>query len=169
MSLNDSALNKMTGGKWILPETYRQIVDVLPILTMDIQVMNCNGAILQVRRAQEPLKGEWWTPGGRMYKGETMLEACQRILWQELNIAPGDVARVQFKGVLPFENDRSAWNTPAHTMSVVLDAILANHFEASQIKLDTTSSDWRWSHCMDKHPKFNVVPTYTVLKDQEAA
>ena len=141
----------------------------MPILTMDIQILSQSGQILQVRRAQEPLKGEWWTPGGRMYKGETMLEASQRILWQELNIAPGDVAKVQFKGVLPFENDKSAWNTPAHTLSVVLDVLLASHFEDSQIKLDSTSTNWRWAHIMDKHPECSVVPTYTVLKDKEAS
>lgn len=167
MSLSDTAVSKLTGGKWIMPETYRQIVDTMPILTMDVQIMGPNGQLLQVRRAQEPLKGEWWTPGGRIYKGETMLEACHRIMWQELNIAPGDVAKVQFKGVMPFENDKSAWNTPAHTLSVVLDVLLSDTFEDSQIRLDETSLDWRWAHIMDRHPKFIVIPTYTVLKDKE--
>jgi len=148
-------------------EQYAQMVEALPILTMDINVLSANGQILQVQRRDEPLAGEWWTPGGRIRKGEDMVPACHRILKQELGIAPELVKLIQFKGVLPFKHYKSAWGTDAHTVSLVLDVLLAEDFKDEMIRLDETSLAWRWAHILDKHPKWEVIRTFTNLKGGE--
>ena len=51
------------------------------------------GSVLLVRRASEPLKGEWSIPGGLVELGEKLAEAVKREVLEEtaLHIEPGDV------------------------------------------------------------------------------
>jgi mutator protein MutT len=52
-----------------------------------------NGRVLLVRRATEPLKGEWSIPGGLVELGETLVEAVRREVLEEtgLVVEPGEV------------------------------------------------------------------------------
>jgi colanic acid biosynthesis protein WcaH len=50
-------------------------------------VLEHNDAVLLARRTNEPVKGEWFWPGGRLYKGEELSAAADRIAREELNIA----------------------------------------------------------------------------------
>lgn len=53
---------------------YDQIVSLMPIVCVDVAIVN-KGSILLVKRRDEPMPGHWWLPGGRLFKGET-LDAC---------------------------------------------------------------------------------------------
>jgi 8-oxo-dGTP diphosphatase len=55
-----------------------------------------NGRVLLVRRAQEPLKGEWSLPGGAVEVGETLREAIRREVQEEthLDVEVGPVVEV---------------------------------------------------------------------------
>ena len=53
---------------------YRQIVDVLPILCVDLIIIK-NGKYLLVKRKNKPFKGIYWSPGGRVLKGEKITRA----------------------------------------------------------------------------------------------
>ena len=53
---------------------YDKILESIPIVCVDVAIQH-NEHILLIKRLQEPAKGEWWLPGGRLYKGED-LEAC---------------------------------------------------------------------------------------------
>ena len=52
-----------------------------------------NGRVLLVRRASEPLKGEWSIPGGLVELGEKLVDAVKREVLEEtgLVIEPGEV------------------------------------------------------------------------------
>jgi 8-oxo-dGTP diphosphatase len=50
---------------------------------------------LLIRRAQEPLRGEWSLPGGAVELGETLGEAIQREVLEETGLAIEPVAVVQ--------------------------------------------------------------------------
>ena len=52
--------------------------------------------VLLVRRAQEPLKGEWSLPGGALELGETLQEGVVREVLEEtgLIVAPGGVIEI---------------------------------------------------------------------------
>ena len=41
---------------------------------------------LLVQRATEPVKGVWWLPGGRIYKGETFFDAAIRKTKEETGL-----------------------------------------------------------------------------------
>jgi 8-oxo-dGTP diphosphatase len=46
-----------------------------------------DSAVLLIRRAQEPLKGEWSLPGGVVELGETLEEAIRREVLEETGLA----------------------------------------------------------------------------------
>lgn len=58
----------------------------------------CNGQILLGRRTNEPLKGRWFTPVGRIHKNESWQAALQRIALAELCLSVGDGGHFELMG-----------------------------------------------------------------------
>jgi len=56
---------------------YEIIVDSIPIASVEA-VISKDDSLLFLRRQNSPAKGEWWFPGGRIRKGETLEEALYR-------------------------------------------------------------------------------------------
>ena len=71
--------------EYIDKQTWKSIVDSMPIPSVDILVM-CSDGILLGKRTNKPAKGEWFVPGGRIQKGEPLREAVHRIAEEELGI-----------------------------------------------------------------------------------
>lgn len=59
-------------------------------------VVLVDGQVVLVRRAHEPLKGQWNLPGGGVELGETLREACAREVREEtgLDVEVGPVVEV---------------------------------------------------------------------------
>jgi ADP-ribose pyrophosphatase YjhB (NUDIX family) len=91
-----------------------------------------------LKRGQEPLKGEWWPPGGRVLIGERLIDAALRKLSEEINIAAP--SGLKMLGVYEDFFDRSAFsNNKYHTVSVVFSL---NILTVSNLKVDKTSDGW---------------------------
>lgn len=58
----------------IPPKQYAYILANMPIICVDVAIF-FEGKVLLVKRNNEPAKGEWWFPGGRLFKNES-LETC---------------------------------------------------------------------------------------------
>jgi ADP-ribose pyrophosphatase YjhB (NUDIX family) len=67
----------LEGGKRDYPD--RPVVGVGAVVLVD-------GKVVLVRRAHEPLKGEWNLPGGGVEVGETLREACAREVREETGL-----------------------------------------------------------------------------------
>jgi colanic acid biosynthesis protein WcaH len=74
---------------------YKQIVQTMPVLCVDIVIIQ-DSKILVVKRRNNPLKGVYFTPGGRIYRGETIEEAVRRKAKEELNIELEFIERISF-------------------------------------------------------------------------
>lgn len=65
-------------------DEYRVIVKNVPIVSVDLLVHHKGGLVLGKRR-NEPVKGEWFIPGGTVLKGERLTQAVHRVANQEIN------------------------------------------------------------------------------------
>jgi colanic acid biosynthesis protein WcaH len=73
----------------IIPEDiYSHIVCLMPIPCVDIIVEDERGRVLLIKRADEPAKGQWWFPGGRIHYLETRTQAVVRKLREECELEP---------------------------------------------------------------------------------
>lgn len=70
---------------WIPDDEWEVIVDSVPIVSVDLIVTHDGGVVLG-RRTNEPAKGTWFVPGGRLQKGERFEAAVHRLAEQELGI-----------------------------------------------------------------------------------
>lgn len=69
-----------------IPEdTFSEFVRVMPQICVEIVVSTEDG-ILLAKRANKPVRGEWFWPGSRLYKGERLEDAAHRIASEELGI-----------------------------------------------------------------------------------
>lgn len=57
-----------------------------PILGVGAVIWNDKGEIVLIRRGQEPRRGEWSIPGGRVEWGETLVEAVLREVREETGL-----------------------------------------------------------------------------------
>jgi len=122
---------------------YNEILSNLPILCVDIIIMNNMGQYLLVKRANEPLKNEWWIVGGRVKKGETIKDAAIRKVWEELSLQINDLEPIGiYEGF--FEKSNQNISGGVHTVSVVF--VTKVHHESKQIDLDDQSLDWKYSN-----------------------
>ncbi len=64
---------------------YELIVDVLPISSVEAVILK-DDKLLFLRRKNNPVKGQWWFPGGRIRKGETLREALIREVKEETGL-----------------------------------------------------------------------------------
>jgi ADP-ribose pyrophosphatase YjhB (NUDIX family) len=71
-------------------ELYRQILAVMPIVCVDLLVIDIDGRLLLLQRRDEPARGRWWFPGGRVHLGETRAEAAVRKLNEECGLCPDE-------------------------------------------------------------------------------
>lgn len=76
--------SKAEDGK-IPSEFYASIVDVLPIASVEA-VISKGDSYLFLRRKNSPVKGQWWFPGGRVRKGETLAETLYREVKEETGL-----------------------------------------------------------------------------------
>jgi colanic acid biosynthesis protein WcaH len=70
---------------WIPDEEWATIVRNVPIVSVDLLVRTPEGVLL-VERTNRPAKGEWFVPGGRVHKGERLVEAVHRVAREELGV-----------------------------------------------------------------------------------
>jgi colanic acid biosynthesis protein WcaH len=74
------------GPIFIPDDEYQRIRQQMPIPCVDLLVLKPSCEILLVQRTNEPARGWWWLPGGRVAFGETRAEATLRKLREECNL-----------------------------------------------------------------------------------
>ena len=70
---------------WIPEEEWATVVRSVPIVSVDLLV-RAPGGVLLVERTNRPARGEWFVPGGRVHKGERLVEAVTRVAREELGV-----------------------------------------------------------------------------------
>lgn len=70
---------------WIPESVWEDIVRHVPIVSVDLVVHTPDGVVLG-KRANQPAKGEWFVPGGRIHKRERLTDAVDRLVTEELGV-----------------------------------------------------------------------------------
>lgn len=115
---------------------YQEIRARLPITCVDLLLVHENRYLL-LKRLHSPAKDQWWFPGGRIFKGETIAEACRRKGREELglDLETGDIISVEesiFRDEDPI----------IHTINVVVKVSMKN--VPQKIVLDHTHAEYAW-------------------------
>ena len=85
-------------GQWLAPEDFDDVVRLTPLVAIDLIVRSPEGRILVGRRTNEPAKGSFFVPGGRITKNETLAAAFRRISLAELGVEKR-IGEARFVGV----------------------------------------------------------------------
>ena len=64
-------------------DEWRTIVANVPLVSVDL-VIEHDGGVLLGKRENDPAKGEWFVPGGTVFKNERRIEAVHRVAEEEL-------------------------------------------------------------------------------------
>ena len=70
---------------WVPDEFYGRIMGSVPIVCVDLVIIRDTEFLLG-KRKNEPEKGQWFVPGGRVMKGEKLLDAVIRKTKEEVGL-----------------------------------------------------------------------------------
>jgi len=137
----------------ILPaDRFRALTKVLPILCVDVIVLDGRGRILLIKRLREPMKGRWWVIGGRVDKGEMLRKAARRKVLEETGVEVEILGPVGYYESLREKTDQGN-GFRRHSVSVVF---LAKIKSAPRVELDGQSASWKMSKTLPR--EFRIVP-----------
>ncbi|OGZ01788.1 MAG: hypothetical protein A2946_03990 [Candidatus Liptonbacteria bacterium RIFCSPLOWO2_01_FULL_53_13] len=123
-----------------IPEAfYKNICAAIPIFCVDIVAEDSYGRFILVRRKNNPARGAWWVPGGRVHKNERVAHAAVRKLKEETGLK-GTFKRIL--GFYEFFSKKGPYKgIDVHTPIAVC---LVQVHGALRIRLDEQSEGFRW-------------------------
>lgn len=123
-------------------EIFTTIVDKTPLISIDFIVKNDSGEVLLGKRLNAPARGYWFTPGGRIYKNETMADAFKRIAHDELGIDTS-IEHASFIGTFEHFYNDSVFGDHISTHYVVLAYTLQHSTFTSLIHDQHNAYHWQ--------------------------
>ena len=121
--------------------TFKTVVESTPLVSIDLCLV-FEGQLLMGLRQNEPLKGEWFTPGGRLLKNERWQDGLVRIARTELglSVTPDDF---ELMGVWDHFYENSAVDKFISTHYVNLPHV--RYLESQpELSLDPQHATVRW-------------------------
>lgn len=124
------------------PNTFKSIVENAPLVSIDICLVY-EGKILLGRRNNQPLKGEWFTPGGRIFKNEPWQECLGRVARSEIGLVIEDIASFRLMGVWDhfYENSVTDEKVSTHYVNLPHYCLLT---EMPELSIDQQHDDLSW-------------------------
>jgi colanic acid biosynthesis protein WcaH len=126
--------------EFIPEETFGACLDALPQVCVEV-LLERDGEVLVARRTNEPAKGEWFWPGGRLYKGEELPAAARRIAREELGV---DVELVDRIGVYSHFWDSSSVSGADSRHTVNIAYLVRRTDPEAAVELDEQHDDYRF-------------------------
>ncbi|WP_136592339.1 GDP-mannose mannosyl hydrolase [Salinigranum halophilum] len=116
-----------TDERWIEGEAWETIVANVPLVSVDLIVRHDGGVVLG-KRTNEPAKGEWFVPGGVVFKNESLTDAVHRVARDELGC---DVTIVESLGAFEHFFDTSE-----------VDGVETKHYLANAFVVDPDTEEF---------------------------
>ena len=148
-SSNIKALTTTTEEQKLLPPAiYGQLVRSSVVCCVDCLIVRSSpisgeNECLLVERNSQPVRGVWWLPGGRLFRGETFFDAAIRKTREETGLS--GARPIQILGFWNTFFPTSNWDTEEQQGSqTVQPVVLVELTEGSEVLLDDTSERYRW-------------------------
>ncbi len=125
---------------------FSKLIEIAPLIAIDLVIENCNHEFLLGRRVNEPARGSWFVPGGRIFKGERLRDAYDRILRGELGLTVG--ARPSFLGLYDHHYANS-YVSPSVSTHYVVAAVKVRVGEDWPVPPAPQHDVWRWASVED--------------------
>lgn len=117
---------------------YIKIQQVLPILCVDL-VMIYQARCLLLRRLNHPAKDQWWLPGGRVLKNETIKDATVRKAREEVGL------NGRFNGILSVEESffpcLDGMLCDVHTVNICCHIVVD---DIAGMNVDSAHNGYQW-------------------------
>jgi len=123
-------------------QTFKIIIENTPLVSIDLCIV-CDRKILLGKRNNEPLKGEWFTPGGRIFKNETWQCALLRIVEVELGLSGIALESLSLMGIWDHFYNNSVVDRGISTHYVNLPHY-AEFQSKPEITLDDQHGEFQW-------------------------
>jgi colanic acid biosynthesis protein WcaH len=129
-----------THDEYIPEDLFAEFTARMPELCVEV-ILDTDEGVLLAKRTNKPARGEWFWPGGRLYKGEKLESAARRVAREELGI---EVEIEERLGVYThlWETSAVAGEASRHTVNVAFRATPAN--PGFEIELDAQHDDHRF-------------------------
>ena len=123
----------------MIPEKiYSKIHALMPIACVDLVVWR-EGQVLVLKRKDEPLRGGWFVPGGRVLRDEHLSYACARIVRDEACLESGFPRFVGYDETM-FDTDPFHHGKGTHTVNLIFAVPGAD----GRVKLSSRHSAYQW-------------------------
>lgn len=117
---------------------FTKIHKLMPIPCLDLVIVR-NGKILLIKRDREPAKGQYWLPGGRIFRGESLVDTAKRIAKNEVGLSVSKLEHIGI-GNLLFKEDPFGHGCGTHTVSFIYKC----HATKGTPSLDKLHTDYIW-------------------------
>jgi colanic acid biosynthesis protein WcaH len=149
----------MKNAGWLQDSDFVSAVGALPLVSIDLVLVNPEGELLLGLRRNAPARHWWFTPGGRVRKHEPFAACMERIAASELGLPSTLLKDARLMGVWDHFYDDSAFSPDVSTHYVNLPHCLQlqKPLDASTLPLDQHTA-WRWQNAQaaavaeDVHP-----------------
>ncbi|WP_345740539.1 VanZ family protein [Hydrogenophaga aromaticivorans] len=138
-------------GGFLPRAQFQRAVAALPLVSVDWVLTNPAGELLVGQRLNAPARGTWFTPGGRVRKGEALAVAQQRVALEELGLPVANSAtwleRARLMGAWDHFFSDAAFSASMPTQYVNLPHWLAlSAAEVAQLRLPVGEQHghWQW-------------------------
>jgi len=130
---------------------FRIIHEKTPIVCIDVVLIMTDGGFLMIKRKEEPAKDQWWLPGGRVLKNESLVSAARRKVLEETSLRIKSLVKIVEGYELLFREDPFGHGRGTHSISTCFSAEVG---DPSELKLDDYHSRSKvFTHYISKwHP-----------------
>lgn len=147
---HSAAESEAPGGLLPLAQ-FQQAVAALPLVSVDWVLTNPAGELLVGQRLNAPARGAWFTPGGRIRKGEPLAAALRRVAAGELGLAEERALALAQRG-----EPMGAWDhfypdaafsptVPTHYVNLPYAARLSEaEMSALSLPVGEQHGHWQW-------------------------
>ena len=159
----------MKNAGWLQDSDFVSAVGALPLVSIDLVLVNPEGQMLLGLRRNAPARQWWFTPGGRVRKHEPFATCMERIAASELGLPRTLLQDARLIGVWDHFYEDSAFSSEVSTHYVNIPHLikLECSMELESLPNDQHAS-WRWQEAQsaaiaaDVHPYVRIYAQWVV-------